>query len=253
MNKEILRTERLSVGYNKKVLIGDINISVNRGQIVTLIGPNGAGKSTILKTLSTQILPVLGNIYIDKKNIKNIKPCELAKIIAVVTTAKIETELMTCYDVISLGRYPYTGQLGILSENDKNKIKESMKLTFTEELANTDFSCISDGQKQRVLLAKAICQEPEILILDEPSSFLDIRHKLELIKILKKLVVEKNTAVIMSMHELNLAEKISDFTVCVKEGRIDKCGKSPEVFSNEYICDLYDIDLKDLIFNPFSC
>lgn len=241
MQDALFSAKELAVGYNKKILIDNINISVNKGEIITLIGPNGAGKSTILKTIAAQLPMLSGNIFISGKDLRNISSRELAKTISVIMTARIEPELMTCYDVIRSGRYPYTGQLGILSDNDKIAIAESMKLMSVESIADRDFSRISDGQRQRVMLARAICQEPDILILDEPTSFLDIHYKLELLTMLKRLVTMKKISVIMSMHELDLAQRISDLVICVSDNGIDKCGAPEEIFTDEYINKLYNI------------
>ncbi|MCM1226347.1 MAG: ABC transporter ATP-binding protein [Clostridium sp.] len=241
MQNIIFNTDKLAVGYNKKILIDNIDISVNKGEIVTLIGPNGAGKSTVLKTIAAQLPMLAGSVFISGKNLKDISNNELAKTMSIMTTASIRPELMTCYDVIKSGRYPYTGQLGILSENDKKQIAEAMKLMSVESIADRDFNCISDGQRQRVMLARAVCQEPDVLILDEPTSFLDIHHKLELLSMLKRLVTIKKISVIMSMHELDLAQRISDFVICISNGGIDKCGAPEEIFTDEYISRLYDI------------
>lgn len=241
MENKFLYTENLSVGYGRNILIDGINISVSRGQITTLIGPNGAGKSTILKSIIKQLDKISGTIFIGGKNAESIGGNDLAKTMSVLMTERMETELMTCADVVKTGRYPYTGQLGILSEHDKNKVTEAMELTRVTEIGNRNFNCISDGQRQRVMLARAICQEPDVLILDEPTSFLDIRHKLEMLNILKMLVREKNIAVIMSMHELDLAQRISDNIVCISENGIDKYGTSEEIFATEYIGRLYGI------------
>ena len=148
---------------------------------------------------------------------------------------------MTCEEVVSTGRYPYTGHLGILSETDHEKVYEAMELVHALPLRNCDFNAVSDGQRQRILLARAICQEPEMIVLDEPTSFLDIRHKLELLTILKKLVNQNRVAVVMSLHELDLAQKISDFVICVKGETIDKAGTPEEVFTSAYITELYGI------------
>ena len=139
-------------------------------------------------------------------------------------TGWVEPELMRCEEVVESGRFPYTGRLGILSDYDHKQVAEAMELVHVTELADRNFNCISDGQRQRVMLARAICQEPDILVLDEPTSFLDIRHKLELLSILKDLVRQKNLAVILSLHELDLAQKISDFVVCIKDDHIDRYG-----------------------------
>ena len=148
---------------------------------------------------------------------------------------------MTCEDVVATGRYPYTGTLGILSEEDKQKVRNAMEMVHAWDLKDRDFTAISDGQRQRILLARAICQEPEIIILDEPTSFLDVRHKLELLAILKKMVLEKQVTVIMSLHELDLAQKISDQVICVHGDYIEKYGTPEEIFTSDYIKKLYGI------------
>ena len=241
MDKDYIRTEKLSVGYRGKVFIGDINLCLKKGQIMTLIGPNGAGKSTILKNFTRQLMPIGGIVYIDGRAMKDMSGSELAKQVAMVMTQRIEPELMTCFDVVSTGRYPYTGKLGLLSESDRHKVNEALKLVQAAELAMCRFSDVSDGQRQRIMLARAVCQEPELMILDEPTSFLDIKHKLELLEILKKLVREQNMTVIMSLHELDLAQKLSDVVVCIRENKIDRCGPPQEIFTSEYIRDLYGI------------
>lgn len=241
MQDVIFSTEQMAVGYNKKLLIDNIDISVNRGEIVTLIGPNGAGKSTILKTIASQLSALAGSIYINGNDLRKTGSRELAKTMSIMMTSRIEPELMTCYDIVKSGRYPYTGQLGILSEYDRSQITEAMRLMSVESIADSDFNCISDGQRQRVMLARAVCQEPDILILDEPTSFLDIHHKLELLSMLKRLVTSKKIGVIMSMHELELAQRISDRIICVSDNRIGKCGTPEEIFTDEYINELYDI------------
>lgn len=241
MKDYFVYTEKMSVGYNGKPLIKDIEIELQKGQILTLIGPNGAGKSTILKSMIGQLSLLGGTVYIGRDEVKKMSEKDLAKKMSVVMTERIHPELMTCGDVVSTGRYPYTGRLGILSEKDREKVREAMEMVNATELMERDFSAVSDGQRQRMLLARAICQEPEIIVLDEPTSFLDIRYKLELLTILKKMVREKNVAVIMSLHELDLAQKISDVVVCVHGDKIERFGPPEEIFSAGYIRQLYGI------------
>nr|MDE6834717.1 ABC transporter ATP-binding protein [Ruminococcus sp.] len=171
----VLNTERLSVGYGKKIVVGNITFRIKRGEILTLIGANGSGKSTILKSILMQLKKISGNIYIEDINFEKITVPELARKISAVMTERITPELMTCSEVVESGRYPYTNNLGILSAEDHKKVREAMELVGVEDLAFTSFSQISDGQRQRIMLARAICQDTEILILDEPTSFLDIR------------------------------------------------------------------------------
>ena len=235
-------TKQLTVGYDGVPLIHDITIDIARGEIVTLIGPNGSGKSTILKSITRQLRMIDGRVFIDFRELRELSYKELSTKMAVVLTERMKPELMTCRDIVATGRYPYTGRLGILSAGDEAKVEEAMAAVHALEIRDRDFNAISDGQRQRVLLARAICQEPEIIILDEPTSFLDIRHKLQLLSILRKMAKEKGITVIMSLHEIDLAEKISDRIVCVKGDRIAAYGTPEEIFAGSTIAELYDID-----------
>lgn len=241
MKEYSIYTEHMTVGYDGKPLIRDIEIRLKRGEILTLIGPNGAGKSTILKSMVRQLKLVAGTVYLDGEMMHKMSGKEVARKLAVVMTDRIRPEMMTCEDLVATGRYPYTGTLGILSAEDHKKVLDAMKTVHALEFKDRDFTAVSDGQRQRVLLARAICQEPEIIVLDEPTSFLDIKHKLELLSILKRMVKERHTAVLMSLHELDLAQKVSDRVICVKGDCIQKYGNPEEIFSSDYIHDLYEI------------
>lgn len=232
----------LSVGYNGSSLIRDINIGINKGEIVTLIGPNGSGKSTILKSITRQLKVVGGNVLFDDTSLLKLPYKELASKMAVVLTDRIKTELMTCHDIVATGRYPYTGRLGILTQEDECLVEEAMQAVHAQELGNRDFNAISDGQKQRVLLARAICQDPDVIVLDEPTSFLDVKYKLELLSILERMARQKKITVIMSLHEIDLAQKISDKIICVKGETISHYGSPEEVFTEEIIRELYGIN-----------
>ncbi len=236
------KTEQMSVGYQGKPLIKDIEIRLRRGEILTLIGPNGAGKSTILKSIARQLQMIGGAVYLDQKELAEMSGAELSKRMSVVFTEKLKTELMTCEDVAATGRYPYTGRFGILSKEDRDAVREAMELVHIMEIRDQDFRRISDGQRQRVMLARAICQEPEIVILDEPTSYLDVKYKLEFLSILQKLRSQKGLTVIMSLHELELAERISDRILCVKGEYVERFGTPEEVFCRGYIQSLFDIE-----------
>ena len=237
-----LTADNLTVGYRGKPILSDISMNIRRGSIVTLIGPNGAGKSTILKSIIRELSPLGGSVFLDGTALEDYSDPDFAKKTAVVMTGRPDPELMTCFDVAAAGRYPYTGRFGILSKEDKKKVMDALEMVRCESLADVLFQNTSDGQKQRILLARAICQEPELLVLDEPTSFLDIRHKLELLDILKKLVHERNVAVLMSLHELDLAERISDYVLCAENGTIGRTGTPQEVFEGDYIAKLYGIE-----------
>lgn len=242
MSDYYIRAEQLSVGYNGRPVISDINIGLSRGQIMTLIGPNGAGKSTILKSMTRQLEPVAGTVWLDEHAMDKLTERDVSTRLSLVLTEQLRPELMTCSDVVATGRYPYTGRLGILTENDRAVVRDCLRRVHAEELSDCDFNRISDGQRQRVLLARALCQEPEVIVLDEPTSFLDIRHKAELVSLLRRMARENNIAVLMSLHELDLAERVSDIVVCVNNGMVEHCGTPEEIFSSDYIASLYSLE-----------
>ncbi len=235
-------THDLSVGYGGRPLIEKINLSIEKGRILTLIGPNGSGKSTILKTITKHLEKIAGVVTIENDNISKWSNKELAKRLSVMLTERIDPELMTCEQVVAMGRYPYTNHFGSLTPGDRQVVEESLHMVRAEELAERPFTDISDGQRQRIMLARAICQQPEIIVLDEPTSYLDIRHKIELLDILRKMAREKNVAVVMSLHEIDLAAKISDQIICVKGDRIRLFGTPEQVFTGERVKELYELE-----------
>ena len=242
MKEVILRTEDLAAGYGGRAVLRDVSFSVRPGEILTLIGPNGAGKSTLLKTIARQLEPIAGTILLDGETLSSMSESVLAKRLSILTTERLRAERMSCEEVVATGRYPYTGRLGILSGHDRAVVRETMALVRVTELREQSFEQISDGQRQRVMLARALCQEPEVLLLDEPTSFLDVRYKIEFLTTLKRLAREKNFAVVMSLHELDCAESISDFVLCIRGGAVDRVGKPEEIFRSAYLEELYGME-----------
>ena len=241
MSEVYLTTENLKVGYGKKLVVDGVDLEVREGEIISIIGPNGSGKSTILKTIANQLKALGGSVYIENMALSEKSGNELAKEMAVLFTDSMIKEAMTCFDVVSLGRYPYTGLLGSLEEEDRRIIDEVMITTDIFELKEVDYSQISDGQRQRVLLARALCQKPRILILDEPTTFLDIKYKLQFLNLLLKQAKEKNISIIMSLHELDMARQISDRIICIKDNKVEKIGEPEEIFKEGFINKLFDI------------
>lgn len=241
MNDSYFFTVGMYVGYHGKPLIRDIGITLKKGEILTLIGPNGAGKSTILKSIAGQLELISGAAYLDQHELAGMRREELAKKMSVLLTEKIRAELLTCREVVETGRYPYTGRFGILSDEDHRIVAEAMELVHVTELRDRLFDEISDGQKQRVMLARAMAGQPQILILDEPTSYLDVKYKLEFLSVLQEMRREMGLTVIMSLHELELAERISDKILCVKGEYVERFGAPCEVFQPGYIQSLFDI------------
>lgn len=234
-------TRKMCVGYDNKPLIKEIELALPKGEILSLIGPNGAGKSTVLKSIAGQLRLLGGTAYLKEADLSQMKKTQLAKQMSVVFTERLRAEMKSCRDVVATGRYPYTGWFGVLSKADERIVDEVMELTHTTDIGGLDFGKISDGQRQRVMLARAICQEPEIVILDEPTSFLDIKHKLEFLSVLRELREKRGLTVIMSLHELELAKIVSDKILCLKGQYVERYGTPEEIFEADFIERLFDI------------
>ena len=246
-----LRTQELSVGYGKKIIIPGINLSLEGGKIVTLIGPNGSGKSTLLKTLANEISCAGGKVFLLGKDMEVMSEKEIAPHLSILMTERLRSGKMTCREVVATGRYPYTGRLGILSEDDWKKTDEAISLVHAENVSSSLFSQVSDGQRQRIMLARAVAQDTEVIVLDEPTSFLDLRHKIDLMKIIRSLSRLKKKAVVLSLHELELVRIISDTVVCLDGKKIVRTGTPDEIFSGNFINRLYS--LSDSEFDSGKC
>lgn len=242
-----LHTDGMAAGYGGKIVVDGVELYVNKGEILTLIGPNGSGKSTVLRSITGQLKLIKGAAFLDGKDMTEIGRHELARKVSLLMTDRIRTELMTCFDVAATARYPYTGSFGLLGDEDRRIVSEALERVNADELAGRDFNMISDGQKQRILLARCIAQEPELIVLDEPTSFLDIKYKIELLQILKGLARDKGTAIIMSMHEIDFARQVSDRVVCIGRKGIDRIGKPDEVLTPGYLCELFGIDREEYV------
>ncbi|MCC0648500.1 ABC transporter ATP-binding protein [Clostridioides sp. ZZV15-6598] len=241
----MLRTNNLSVGYDKKVVVSDINIEVKNGEILCLLGSNGAGKTTILRSLSKLITPIKGEIYLNDADINHISRKTLSKKMALVLTNRLLGDLMTVQDIVNMGRYPYTGFFGNLSKKDLMMVDDSLESVNALHLKKRYFDELSDGEKQKVLVARALVQEPEIIILDEPTTHLDIKHRLELMNILKKLSKEKSISVILSLHEIDIALKSCDKVALVKNNKVIAYGQPEDMVDENMINSLYELDDKN--------
>ncbi|MBO6231054.1 MAG: ABC transporter ATP-binding protein [Ruminiclostridium sp.] len=237
----MLEVRNLCAGYNGVGIAHDISFTVKSGEIFTLIGRNGSGKSTLLKTLCGQLPPVSGEIFIDGCEKSGMSRNAFARIVSAMLTDRPKTDMMTCREVTETGRYPYTGTFGLLAENDKRAVDEAMRLTDTTDLADRYFSEISDGQKQRVMLARAVCREPKLLLLDEPTSFLDIHYKLTFLEMLDKLRRERDIAVVMSMHETELAGSISDRVMLIRDGVCKGVGTPAEMLDKHTLTEHFGL------------
>lgn len=212
--KPILYSEDLQIGYDSKkgknVIASNISISLNSGNLIALIGANGIGKSTLLRTLTGIQKPLSGNVFLNGEKISNYNSMEMAQQLSIVLTEKLPPSNLTVFELVALGRQPYTNWIGKLTPEDISKVNEALELTQISFLSQKKHFEISDGQLQKVLVARALAQDTPLIILDEPTTHLDLLHKVSLLKLLKKLALETHKAILFSTHDLDLALQLSD-------------------------------------------
>ncbi|PWG04846.1 ABC transporter ATP-binding protein [Polaribacter aquimarinus] len=220
----VLKTEKLTIGYQQKkqdkIVVSDINLEIKKGKFLTILGKNGIGKSTLLRTISKVQKPIDGKVFINQKDISQISEKELSKQLSLVLTERLPESQLTVYELVALGRQPYTNWIDKLSKTDVEHINSAIHLTKIEHLKNKPFYQLSDGQLQRVLIARALAQNTEIIILDEPTAHLDMHHTLKILSLLKKLVTETQKTIIISSHEVNLSIQLADEIVLITDDKL---------------------------------
>ena len=236
-----LQTCGLNVGYGRRCVVGGVTLDLVPGEVLCLVGPNGSGKSTLLKTIAGQIAPLGGTVLLDGRDASSFKADELARSLSVMLTGRMACEMLSCLDVVETGRIPYTNALGTLRETDREAVRGAMQAVGAWELRERDFMQISDGQRQRVLLARAIAQDAPVMALDEPTSYLDIRHQLELLACVRDLARTRGWTCLLSLHELALAQKVADRVACVCEGGIYAQGTPEDVLDAPTVAHVFDL------------
>ena len=213
-NKIILQASKISIGYSSKkeknTIAQNIDLSLEKGKLIALIGANGIGKSTLLRTITGIQKPLSGTVLLNEKNIHELDALTLAQNLSVVLTEKLPPSNLTVWELIALGRQPYTNWIGTLTDTDIAKINEAIALTQIEHLVSKRHYEISDGQLQIVLIARALAQDTPLIILDEPTTHLDLLHKVVLFKLLKKLTQETEKCILFSTHDIDMAIQLSD-------------------------------------------
>jgi iron complex transport system ATP-binding protein len=238
-----LRLEHIKLAYDKKVILNDISLEVNPGEIMGIIGANGSGKSTLIRGITKYINPVSGDIYIDGDNIRKISSHNLAQIIASVPQNTNLPDLFTAFELALMGRTPHLGLFRYEGKKDFEIVNKAMEATNTLHLADRYMKEISGGERQRIVIARALVQEPRILILDEPTSHLDINSQTETMDMVYSLSREMNLIVLITLHDLNLAAQYCDRIAILHQGKILKQGTPSEVISSEIIKQVYGADV----------
>ncbi len=237
----MIRLSDIIAGYGKRKIVEGVDLEIKKGEIVTLIGPNGGGKSTLLKSINGSLKLLKGSVFIGDDDISKLPLKEVAKRMSIVTTDRVKPQLMTALEVVLSGRLPYTDGFGTFRDDDKEAAKRAMEMMNISELCDRPYMNLSDGQKQRALIARAICQDPEYLIMDEPTSYMDIKHRLELMEVVKSLS-KSGVTVVMSLHELELALAVSDELILVYSDGHVQCASRDKVMKEELLKELFDLD-----------
>lgn len=211
----MIQLKELTLGYGQQILLDKVSAQITNGQLIALLGRNGTGKSTLLRALMGLERPIHGNIYIQQRSVHSLRAEELAQNVSLVTTERIRIPHLSCKDVVALGRAPYTNWIGKLQPADNRQIEEAMKLTGMLSYADKTMDRMSDGECQRIMIARALAQDTPVILLDEPTAFLDLPNRYELCLLLKKLAKEKKKSIIFSTHDLDIALSLCDFLLLI--------------------------------------
>ncbi len=241
--ESIISIDNLWFKYDKDSILENININIDQGSFISIIGPNGSGKTTLLKNMVNLLTPTKGSISLFKKDIKNIKYKDLAKKVAVVHQSNNIGFNFSVEDVVMMGRFPYLKRFQSETSKDYEIVEKAMKNTGIFDLKDRSILNISGGEMQRVMIARALVQEPEILVLDEPISNLDLKYQVGILNICKELNKKDNLTVICILHDINLASRYSDNIILLKDGKIHSLDKPNNVITKKNIKEVYDIDV----------
>ena len=237
-----IETKDLNISYGNLDIVKDLNLSIPKGKITTIIGSNGCGKSTILKTIARILQPKSGSIYINGKDINTQKTKDIAKVMAVLPQSPQAPSGLTVEELIAYGRFPHQKGFGKLKKEDNDIINWALEVTGISEFRDRSIEALSGGQRQRAWIAMALAQETDILVLDEPTTYLDLAHQLEVLKLLEDLNKKQGTTIVMVIHELNNAARFADHMIGVKKGQIICQGSAHDVMTKENLKELFNID-----------
>lgn len=245
-NHNTLKTKDLSIGYSKKdanhIVYKNINLKVSKGSFVALLGKNGIGKSTLLRTLSGVQKPLNGSVFLNDKDVSSTSNSELATQISMVLTERLPENQLTVFELVALGRQPYTNWVDKLSNDDIQKISWALETTETKSLQSKRFYELSDGQLQRVLIARALAQDTDLILLDEPTAHLDMHHTIKIFTLLKSLAEKTNKTILISSHEINLSIQLADQLILMTDDKI-YAGSTKELVSLNAFDQLFSKDL----------
>lgn len=251
LDSTALHVKDLSVGYGERTVLDTLNVDIKRGAVTSIVGPNGCGKSTLLRTMSRLLNPTKGEIVLDGKSIHDIPTRKLATQLGLLPQTPIAPDGIVVADLVGRGRTPHQGILGRWSQQDYDIVAEALETTGISDLAERSIDELSGGQRQRVWIAMALAQRTETLLLDEPTTYLDVKHQLDVLDLLTELNRDRGTTIVMVLHDLNLAARYSDELVAVSGGKVFAHGHPREVITKENVKSVFGID-SVIITDPVS-
>ncbi len=251
LDSTALHVKDVSVGYGERTVLDTLNVDIKRGAVTSIVGPNGCGKSTLLRTMSRLLNPTKGEIVLDGKSIHDIPTRKLATQLGLLPQTPIAPDGIVVADLVGRGRTPHQGILGRWSQQDYDIVAEALETTGISDLAERSIDELSGGQRQRVWIAMALAQRTETLLLDEPTTYLDVKHQLDVLDLLTELNRDRGTTIVMVLHDLNLAARYSDELVAVSGGKVFAHGHPREVITKENVKSVFGID-SVIITDPVS-
>ena len=251
LDSTALHVKDVSVGYGERTVLDALNVDIKRGAVTSIVGPNGCGKSTLLRTMSRLLNPTKGEIVLDGKSIHDIPTRKLATQLGLLPQTPIAPDGIVVADLVGRGRTPHQGILGRWSQQDYDIVAEALETTGISDLAERSIDELSGGQRQRVWIAMALAQRTETLLLDEPTTYLDVKHQLDVLDLLTELNRDRGTTIVMVLHDLNLAARYSDELVAVSGGKVFAHGHPREVITKENVKSVFGID-SVIITDPVS-
>ncbi len=250
--KDAVTIKDFKLGYDKKIIIEELSLSIEEGKITSIIGPNGCGKSTLLKGIGRILKKEAGKVFLFDKDMQLMKSKEIAEKLAILSQNPNGPSELKVEELVSYGRYPYRTNINKLSKKDKEKINWALKVTNTTEFRDSELAELSGGQRQRVWLAMALAQETDILLLDEPTTYLDMSHQLEVLNIVKDLNNNHGCTIVMVLHDINQAAKYSDFIIAMKDGRLLYKDEPRLIMKKDVLKDIYNIEAELVINKSYN-
>lgn len=251
-----VKTEALSIGYNDQLLFKDLNLHIPRGEITVFVGSNGCGKSTLLRSIARLLKPTSGAVLLEGKDVNQMSSKDVAKKMGILPQSPVSPEGLTVHDLVKQGRYPHQSWLKRWTEADTCKVEAAMEATNISELRDRAVDTLSGGQRQRAWIAMTLAQDTEVILLDEPTTYLDMTHQIEILDLLFELNEKKDRTIVMVLHDLNLASRYAHNIVAIKDGKIYEQGKPEEIITCDLVRSVFGMECqvsKDPMFGTPHC